>query len=437
MRHQPLQSQPLPFLACGAAIAAIFYWLSHADARLGSPAFVTTLAAAALVYSIGAALLFRGRAPVGIALLVCLALGSAARIPLMLRAPGALHDAHRYVWDARLQQAGVNPYVLRPDAPEAAAYHTRETRTMNNPDVPSPYPPGAQLFFRLVTAVRESVPAFQVALVAVDAALVAVLWWWSKRRGLPGAFALLYAWHPVAIFETAGGAHLDGLGTAWLLVAAAGLVAGVGWIASLAFAASISVKFLPLVLAPLFWRRVRVWHAAAAAALLTLLYLPFLEGWRIPPGSMETFVERFRFNQLAFEWVAGISSPRTAAGFAVLAGLAAAFACRWPSGDRDAGWRLAWPMAISLMLSPVIYPWYLLWLVPFATERAGLPLLVWSLAVIPCYRTWSLPPGAHWGVSAEALVLQYVAIAATLLVLAVQARAPLRLRLASSGRSPV
>src|SRR5450755_650111 len=65
-----------------------------------------------------------------------------------LRLPaGADDDIHRYVWDGRLQGLGYNPYVVVPSDSAAKALHTPETRNLNNPDLPSPYPPGAQLFF--------------------------------------------------------------------------------------------------------------------------------------------------------------------------------------------------------------------------------------------------------------------------------------------------
>lgn len=415
-------STPVAFLACGAAIAATFAGLAESDARLGSTGYVTYMGVAAAVYSVAMALLFRGRVPSGPILVGCVALGFAARAPLVARSPGALHDAHRYIWDARLQRAGLNPYLVTPDDPAAARHHTRETRTMNNPDVPSPYPPGAQYFFRLVTSVQESVTAIKIALVACELLSVLFMHSWLRARGLPPGWTLLYVWHPVVIFETAGGAHLDALGTMLLLLSAASLARRRGMVASLAFAASISIKFLPLVLAPMFARRVRARHAAAGAGLLAALYIPFLDGWRVAPGAMGTFVDRFRFNQLAFEWLEAPLSARVAVGAAVIVGLAVALFFSMRRGQNASGF--AWPMGAALLLSPVIYPWYLIWLVPFALERAALPLLVWSLAIISTYRTWALGPGERWAVSSGALSIQYVSmVAAVLVVAAVQRRA--------------
>ena len=50
----------------------------------------------------------------------------------------------------------------------SAALHTPETRTLNNPELPSPYPAGRELFFRAVTAIHESIFALKVAFVVCD-----------------------------------------------------------------------------------------------------------------------------------------------------------------------------------------------------------------------------------------------------------------------------
>src|SRR5437016_12831038 len=90
-----------------------------------------------------------------------------------LRMPaGADDDIHRYVWDGRLQRLGYNPYIVVPSDPTLKGLHTQETRTLNNPDLPSPYPPGAQLFSRAVTAIQESTLAFKAAFVLCEFAIV-------------------------------------------------------------------------------------------------------------------------------------------------------------------------------------------------------------------------------------------------------------------------
>ena len=397
------------FVSLGLTMALLFWDLAEHGGRIGSTGHLARLAAAAVVYALAVALIRRGRYPSRAVLLTCLALAVAARVPLVMRPAGPADDTHRYVWDARLQRAGLNPYVVRPDDPAFDQFHTSTTRMMNNRDVPSPYPPGAQYFFRGVTRLGESATTIKAALVAAEALTVAALWLWLTRRGMHPAWTLAYAWHPVVIFETASGGHLDALGVMFLVVAMAGLSRGFLVAGVLAAAMSVSIKFLPLVLAPLLVRGLRWWHVTLGALCLALLYLPFVDGWRLPTGSLGDVVDRFRFNQFAFvpleQWIGG----RAAAGVAVAAGLGTALAFRGRAGE-GAAW--AWPMAVSLLLAPVVYPWYLVWLVPFSVERASLPLLAWSLAVIPTYRVWALADAGHeWAVPWWILALEYGTLA--------------------------
>ena len=154
-----------------------------------------------------------------------------------LRVPsGADDDIHRYVWDGRMQRLGYNPYIVIPSDPALGGLHTPETRTLNNPDVPSPYPAGAQLFFRVVTAIHESIFALKVAFVVCDLAIVLVLIdvLRSSRQG--AHWVLAYAWHPLLATEVAGSGHIDIVGTLLLLVSVAALWRRWRAVAALAFA---------------------------------------------------------------------------------------------------------------------------------------------------------------------------------------------------------
>src|SRR5262249_11036993 len=157
----------------------------------------------------------------------------------------------RYVWDGRLQRLGYNPYTVLPADPAAAHLHTPETREMNNPDLPSPYPPGAQLFFRTITAIHESAFAFKVAFAVCDLAIVLLLLADLRSSGLGEHWALAYAWHPLLVTCVAYNGHIDILGALLLLISAISLRRGRRPFAAVTFGMAIAVKFLPAVLAPL------------------------------------------------------------------------------------------------------------------------------------------------------------------------------------------
>jgi hypothetical protein len=350
-------------------------------------------------------------------IVVCLLMAAAWRVPFLLAPPGPRDDVLRYVWDGRLQRLGHNPYTVLPADPAVARLHTPETREMNNLDLPSPYPPGAQLFFRAVAAIHESAFAFKLAFAICDAAILLLLLAEFRSSGLGEHWALAYAWHPLVVPCIAYNGHIDVLGALLLLISAMSLRRQWRAFAAITFAMAVAVKFLPAVLAPLYWRRVRIRDGLLAALLVALLYAPFVDHGTIPLGSLGVFVQRFRFNDLIFAGIERAIRPQMAVGIAVLLGLFTAvwIRSRWPSPPREA-W--AWPMALSLAAAPVVYPWYLVWLLPFLLPAAfTLPLVVWTLGILPVFFVWySYAFGGPWQVPNWALWLEYGSAAAAAII---------------------
>jgi alpha-1,6-mannosyltransferase len=351
---------------------------------------------------------------------VGLVLAALWHIEFLRLPPGDDDDVHRYVWDGRLQRLGYNPYIVVPSDPAARELHTPETRSMNNPDLPSPYPAGAQLFFRAVTAVHESTFALKVAFVVCELAIVLVLLD-LLRRGRQGEHLVLaYAWNPLLAIEVAGSGHIDIVGALLLVASAAALQRRWRATAAVALGLAVAVKFLALVLLPLYWKRVRVRDAALAAAVVGLLYVPFLNHGRIPIGSLGTYVQSFRFNGPVFAALDHFASPQLLAGLAVLAGLLTAtwLRSRAPESSPE---EFSWPMTASLVCAPVVFPWYLLSLLPFLTSASTLLIIIWTVSIIPTYVNWHLRTlGRPWGaLPGWVMLLEYgcVAIAAAVIAL--------------------
>jgi len=380
--------------------------------RHGAPLFLLPLAAAGIAYLAAIHQLSKTPRLPRHTIFICLALSILWRIPFFLIPAGPLDDLHRYVWDGRIQRLGYDPYTVIPADPALAGLHTRETREMNNPDVPSPYPAGAQLFFRAVTSIDESTFAFKVALLGCDLALILVLLGALRRSGKSEHWVLAYAWHPLVATEVAGGGHIDILGVLLLVVSIAVLARGWRVAAAVAFALAVSVKLLPIVVAPLYWRRLRIRDALLSVAVAGLLYAPFLKNGRIPIGSLGTYLERFRFNDPVFATLERLAGPLMVASLAVLGGLLTAVWLRHRQDEiRWSTW--AWPMAASLALAPVLYPWYLLWLVPFLGAAATVPLMLWSVTILFTYFVWYLQAFGHpWQVPGWIMLVQYGSVVA-------------------------
>jgi alpha-1,6-mannosyltransferase len=421
----------------GATLCVALTVCSRNFADRGGPYFMASLTVAGIAYLLVIRGFFRGRGaratPTFSRRVVAIGLVLAAvwHIEFLRLPAGADDDIHRYVWDGRLQRLGYNPYIVVPSDPAFAGLHTPETRNLNNSDLASPYPPAAQLFFRAVTAIHESTFAMKVAFVVCEFAIVFVLLDVLRCTRQAGHLVLAFAWNPLLAIEVAGSGHIDIVGALLLVISVAALVRRWRATAAVALGLAVAVKFLPIVLLPLYWKRVRIRDAALAAAVVGFLYVPFLDRsffnhGRIPIGSLGVYVQGFRFNGPVFAILHQVAPPQLLAGLAVLVGFVTATLLGRASLRRVAPEcspdLFAWPMAASLFCAPVVFPWYVLWLLPFLTSTSTplIIIIVWTVSIIPTYVMWHLRTltGAWGSLPAWVMVVEYGCVALAAAVIA-------------------
>jgi alpha-1,6-mannosyltransferase len=343
--------------------------------------FAATLLAAVAVYfaairiSISSPLPPRSLAVVlGVAILLRL---------LVLAGPPVLSgDVFRYVWDGRVQAAGINPYTYIPADP--ALRFLRDEAIYPNVNraeyAPTIYPPAAQVIFAAIGRVWSSALAVRLVMVGFEILAVLCLLRLLAAAGLPASRVLIYAWNPLAVWEFAGNGHIDAAAVGLL---AAALVLRVtrrdGW-AGIALGAAALVKFLPLAAAPAFWRASAGWRtvigAVATIAALYAVYssagariLGFLSGY----GSEEAGDDGGGLWLLASLGRLGALPPAARTIYVILALAALAALAAWAafrprplSGTAqdavrvcaDAGVLMA---VLMLAISPH-YAWYYVWL---------------------------------------------------------------------------
>jgi hypothetical protein len=340
-------------------------------------------------------------------LFAAFALALAFRIPPAVAPVDVASDMVRYLWDGRVQRLGYNPYGLRPSDPTLAHTHRDQSALMPSRHDRTPYPPTAQLFFRIVVSIHDSTLAMKLALVFCDLMTMVVLWRWLLASGRSEWLTLTYAWNPLVILEVAHSGHVDALGAMWTVAAAFWLTRRRPQLAVLAFVLAIATKLVPVVLTPLFVGRIRKRDAVLGVLFLGALYLPFLSGNQIPLGAVPNVVERVRFNGPVFATLSAVTFPRMAAAIALALSLAVAVWARWRlSVDDPAAW--AWPMAIAIACAPVIYPWYVLYLTPFIFTVETLPLMVWTLSILSVYEVWRRSRnGGRWIPPAWVMVFEF------------------------------
>jgi hypothetical protein len=182
------------------------------------PWVIAVLLAQGAVYIV-AALWVASRRPAPLGLIVVFA--ALLRLPLLFSEPYLSDDVYRYVWDGRVQAAGINPYRYVPDAPELESLRDEDVYPNINRGsyAVTIYPPAAQLFFLLATRVSESITWMKAALLGWEALAIALLVLLLRRAGQPEGLVLLYAWHPLPLWEFAASGHLDAAAMACILAA--------------------------------------------------------------------------------------------------------------------------------------------------------------------------------------------------------------------------
>jgi alpha-1,6-mannosyltransferase len=413
-------------LFAGCLLISATSVLALTQARLGSPLFFP-LAAGIAISQLLAIAAVRHADPPRRWIWIAIGLAIACRVPLSVGPVNYDSDMVRYVWDGRVQRFGYNPYHVIPADPALSHTHTDDTRYMPSRNVRTPYPPAAQLFFRGMVTLHDSARTMRLVLVALDILTIVIVWQWLIATGRNGWRALAYAWNPLVILEVAHSGHIDALGAFWIAASAYWLARKRTALASTAFVLAVAAKLLPIVLAPLFWRRIRLRDALLAVVVFVALYLPYTFGPDHPFGAVPSVIAAIRFNGPAFRAIRIATNPVFAAAIAVLVGLGVAIWARFRLAESDpAAW--AWPMAASLAFAPVVYPWYLLYFTPFLLTAATFPLITWTFTVIVAYLVWYIESWRDaWVLPPPLLALEYgLLLATTIFVLRRERMAPVR-----------
>jgi hypothetical protein len=128
------------------------------------------------------------------------------RLVMVVAPPTLSDDVYRYVWDGTVEAQGHHPYRFAPADPERAEFRVLPVYPrINHPEIATIYPPLAEMLFALLATAKLGVTGFKLATAALDVGVVAALVALLSACGLPRERAVLYAWNPLAVVETARG----------------------------------------------------------------------------------------------------------------------------------------------------------------------------------------------------------------------------------------
>lgn len=367
----------LPLAAIGAVLVATTWIGPSVHLGFGDIAFTALAIGQGLLVLLAVRLALP--CPQHPALGVIAVVAVAMRLVLLPVAPHLSTDAYRYVWDGRVQVAGINPYRYIPADPALAALRDDSIfPNINRKEyAPTIYPPGAQILFQLVARISDSLLAMRLAFVLCEVVIVAVLLDLLRRIGRPAVHVLAYAWHPLAVWEIAGSGHLDAAMVAAMMAGLwIALVPGRRLLAAAVLAVAALIKPPAAIALAVTWRAWD-WRAPAVAiAVAVALYLPYLSVGTGVFGFLPGYLGEERIATAEGFWaVASLQAlfgplpfARTlylAFALATVGALALRVALHPDRAPAAVLTRLCWAVfAFMFLLSPD-YPWYWLIMLPF------------------------------------------------------------------------
>jgi alpha-1,6-mannosyltransferase len=392
-----------PLLALGGCLLVLAAAGAIAVTHFDDPKVGVFLLLQCVPYAIAAWLVLRGGldgADSGRALATILIVAAAMRCLLLPGTPVST-DLFRYVWDGRVQAAGINPYLYIPS--DAALSSLRDDAIypfMNRADyAPTMYPPASQVVFYLITRISEAPIAMRAAMVAFEGLAVWAMLQLLALRGLPRSRILLYAWHPLPLWEFARSGHVDIVAIAFLLLAFLAAERRSPILAGVALGACALVKYFPVVTGPALYKRWDWRLPLAFIATAAVLYLPYIGAGTKVVGYLGGYISEEGLDRGSgiFWWQligAFVSLPQwtfsfyLAAAGLVMAALALLVVFRPQRADADLAGAMLLAVAFTLLLAPH-YAWYFAWLVPFLCFYPVVGVIYLTCAV-------SLLYFAHW-----------------------------------------
>ncbi len=385
-------------------------------AKLASPegapfvTFLYQMVVLGIIYLIAARCVFRwdggGRKNTAVFVIVFFAI--IFRLLLVAGQPVLSTDIYRYVWDGRVQAHGINPYRYAPADKALASLQDKDIYPrMNRQTSPTIYPAGAQLLFWALNKLgMGSISAFKCADALFDTGSVLVLMAILSSLGLARERALIYAWHPLVIFEVASSGHLDGFMLFFVLLSFLLMIRkrSIASLCSLALAASL--KLYPAIILPAVLKEKKLRGLLIFSIVFLSLYLPYIGVGKKVAGFLPQYFENpdqsFNLGLKAYleKLLPGVN-PLVWTGFFAAIIVCAAGLIWIRRKDTCATLRFSYYLTALLIVltASSLQPWYLMWIIPFLALFPSPAWFYLSFAVCLSYLAYApgqFPPGWEW-----------------------------------------
>ena len=294
------------------------------------------------------------------------------------------NDVYRYIWDGLVLLEGLHPWEVAPNTVDIGT----SVIPPDHRSVTSLYPPIALAMFSGLVSISTSKLIFSIAFSLMDLVTITILHKVLVILKRNPINVLFYAWHPLVLIEGTYSAHVDLVAIPFLSLAIFLCIRRKWGVEPMLIVLSL-IKLWPLVL--LVGRVREGWKKNLPLAYLCLgIFLYFF--WFFPSlpelSGLGMYLRHWEFNGFAY----AILDPFFDSTLSRLISVSCMIAVIIVLGRKhlvgsdfsfqDTAFCL---VAAYILLSPVVYPWYALWIFPFLVLSDRWEWKLFTLSVLASY----------------------------------------------------
>ncbi|MEM7549040.1 MAG: hypothetical protein AAF363_05170 [Bacteroidota bacterium] len=340
--------------------------------------------------------------------------GLVFRIVLLTAIPNFSDDFYRFIWDGRLLNAGIDPFENLPSfymQTETTPKGINESlfNKLNSPSYFTIYPPVNQFVFWLSTLIGQnsifwSMVVMKLVLIGAEIGSLFILKKFKAISLLNEKSILLYALNPLVIIELSGNLHFESILIFFLLITIWYLQKNGLIQAAIAIGLGVLTKLIPLMLLPLFLRRLKlkklILFYGIVSAIVVLLTIPFLTEGLISgmTASIGLYFQKFEFNAGIYYLLRSVGYSLTGYNqISVIGKVLAittflgilAYSLIYKKRDSNIAEAFMWVFVIYFSLATTVHPWYICTILAMSIfTRYKFPV-VWSFLIFLTYTGYS------------------------------------------------
>ncbi len=188
-------------------------------------------------------------------------------------------DVNRYLFEGKVVAAGTNPYVFSPNDLINSDIQINDPYfdNINHKENPAAYPPMMILIFSFFALFFYSPWAIKLLLIFTDLILIYYIIKILAFKNMNIRWSLLYALNPLILFAIAGHSHFESIQIMFLTLSLYYYINKKYKLMFLTLGMAFQVKYVAIIILPLFINRDNYRYAALFLIPALLFYLPFID----------------------------------------------------------------------------------------------------------------------------------------------------------------